>query len=117
MAKSLKKLQAENKKLQEKISSKSELLKLEQERVRLSRQNKVLLKQLKRSPTDKAVRRTLGNVGKGAFIVGKSIGRGLIRYGRFLDERQQQLEGRSRKLKKVVKKKSKVKVRRRSRRR
>ncbi len=101
----LKQLQAQNKKLRDQISKKSELKKLEEERVILGRQNKALIKQLKRSPNEKAVIRTLNQAGRGFLKGGASIGRGLVRYGRFLDERQKQLERNSRTVKKRSSKK------------
>ena len=110
MAKSLKQLQRENKKLQEKIKAGSELVKLEQERVSLGQQNRKILRQLRRGPTEKAIRRELKAVGKGFFRGGVSVGKAVVRYGRFLDEQQQKSDRQSRKVKrKTVKKSSRKK--------
>ncbi len=102
MSKSLIRLRKQNKKLRKQLKSKVEIKKLEEERIRLGEQNRRLLKQLKRSPTEKAVRRAFRNIGRDSFIVGKTIGKGLIRYGRFLDQK----ENTSRKRTKSLKRKS-----------
>lgn len=98
MAKTLKQLQTENKKLQEKIQARSDLVKLERKSVELKQQNKKLLTQLKRSPTEKSIRRQLNVAGRGFFKGAKSIGSGLMRYGRFLNEEQSKIDRARRKV-------------------
>lgn len=88
MSRNIKQLRKQNEVLRNKLKSKVELHNLEEERIKLGEQNRRLLKQLRRSPGQKATLRTLRNIGRGAFIVGKSIGKGLIRYGRFLDQKE-----------------------------
>lgn len=103
MAKTLKQLRAQNEKLTKQIQAKGELKKLEEEGIRLGRQNKKLLTELRRSPTEKAVLRALNTggkdlvrgskiAGKGVFKGAKSIGSGLMRYGRFLNEEQDKID-------------------------
>ncbi len=105
MAKTLKQLQKENKKLQEKIQARSDLVKLERKSVELRQQNRKLLGQLKRSPTEKAIRRQLNVAGRGFFKGAKSIGSGLVRYGRFLNEEQDKIDRVRRKIRKPTTKK------------
>ena len=112
-SKSLARLRKQNADLKAKIKAESELVNLEEERIKLQVKNKQLLTQLRRSPTSKSARRTLGNIGRGLKITGKSLGKGLIRYGRFLDEKEQQANRRTKSLKKVSKKKRKSKSRKR----
>jgi len=106
MAKTLQELQAENKRLRNEAESRKELVKIGEERFKLDAQNKRLLKQLRRSPTGVAIRKTLGVTGKGFFKAGKSIGKGLIAYGRFLNKAE---ERNRRTIKKVSKTKSRRK--------
>ena len=103
MAKTLQELQKENKRLVNEAESRKELVKIGEERLKLQEQNKKLLKQLRATPTNIAIRKTLGVTGRGLFKAGKSVGKGLIRYGNFLEEQER----------KNVKKSSKVKSRRR----
>lgn len=116
MVKSIKQFRAENKKLKAKVKARGELIKLEKERVELAVKNKLLLKQISRSPSQKAAVRVLRKVGRGAFRgtflvgkgtfkVGKSIGKGLMNYGQFLDRQQRAQEKRVKTLKKIVKRK------------
>lgn len=115
--KSLKKLRKQNEVLREKIQAEGELVRLEQERIRLGEQNRKLIRQLKRSPTEKAVRGVLNSAGKGLFIAGKSVGKGLIRYGKFLDEKENEHKKKVRVKKKPIKRrKYKKPIRRRKRR-
>ena len=104
--KGIAKLKLENQKLQAQVEAKRELLKLEQDRLNLSRQNKQLIKEISRSPREKAARGVLKDFRKGAFVAGKSIGKGLINYGRFLDKQQKQNKRRSRTLKKTIRRKT-----------
>ena len=104
MAKTLKQLQKENKDLQDKIQARGDLVKLERKSVELRQQNKKLLKQLKRSPTEKAIRRQLNVAGKGFFKGAKSIGSGLVRYGRFLNEEQSKIDRARSKVRKAKRK-------------
>lgn len=106
MAKTLKQLQKENKKLQEKIQARSDLVKLERQSVELRQQNKKLLTQLKRSPTEKAIRRQLNVAGRGFFKGAKSIGSGLVRYGQFLNEEQDKIDRARGKIRKPKRKKT-----------
>ncbi len=105
MAKSLKQLQKENKKLQEKIKARSDLVKLERESVSLGQKNRELLRQLKRSPTEKAIRRQLNLAGRGFFRGAKTIGSGLVRYGRFLNQEQEKIDRARRKIRKPKRRK------------
>lgn len=109
MALTLKQIKAQNQRLRDQLKAKVELKKLEEERISLAEQNKKLLKQLKRSPTSKAITRELNKVGRGLFVAGKTIGRGLIKYGRFLDEVERRNQSRERSLKKVSKSSSRRK--------
>ena len=99
MSKSIKQLRQQNERLRAKIKAESELVNLEEERVKLGQQNKRLLKDLRRSPASKSARRTLRNIGRGAFIVGKSIGKNLVRYGKFLDKVERRNQRATRKIK------------------
>ena len=103
---SLKKLKLQNKKLQAQVDDKRELLKLEQDRLQLSKQNKQLIKEISRSPSEKVARRVFKDFRKGAFIAGKSVGGSLIRYGKFLDKQQRQNKKRSTTLKKSIRRKT-----------
>ncbi len=99
-------LREKNQKLKQQLKDKVEVKNLEQEQVQLSRQNKILETQLKRSPTEKVIRGTLKSVGRGFLRGGVSVGKGLMRYGRFLDERER---GINRQIKSVKRKSLKVK--------
>jgi hypothetical protein len=110
MAKSrIEQLREKNQSLKQQLKDKVEIKNLEQEQVQLSRQNKTLKAQLGRSPTEKAIRGTLKSLGKGFLKGGVSVGKGLMRYGRFLDERER---GINRKIKTIKRRKTNVKTKR-----
>ncbi len=113
-------LQKENRRLINEAESRKELVKIGEERLKLAQQNKRLLKQLRRSPTNVAARRALGIIGRGSlkasklagrgfFRASKSVGKNLVRYGRFLNEQEMKANKRVRKIKKVSRRKSKKK--------
>ncbi len=95
MAKTLQQLKADNARLMNEASSRIELVKIGEKRAELAQQNQKLLKQLRRSPTSVGIRRTLGKTGRGFFKAGKSVGKGLIRYGRFLNEVERKNQART----------------------
>ncbi len=114
MGKTLQELQKENKRLLNEANSRSELVKIGEERLRLQQQNQRLLKQLRRGPTSVGIRQALGvtgrtffkvgkTTGRGLFKAGKTIGKGLIRYGNFLEKQAQKTDRRERSLKKTSK--------------
>ncbi len=105
MGRTLQELQAENKRLRNEAESRKELVKIWEERTKLAEQNKRLLKQLRRSPTGVGIRKTLGLTGRTFFKAGKSVGRGLVRYGKFLSEVERRNERKVRTIKKVSKSK------------
>lgn len=109
MGKTLQQLKAENRRLLNEAASRKELVKIGEERAKLAEQNKRLLKQLRRSPTGVAIRKTLGVTGRGFFKAGKSVGKGLMRYGRFLNELEKQNQRKVKKIKKVSKTKTRKK--------
>ena len=100
----LQKLREQNKRLINEAESRKELVKIGEERARLAGQNKKLLKALRRSSTNVAARKILGVTGKGVFKAGKSIGKNLMRYGRFLEEAERKNQ---RQVKKIKKRKTK----------
>ena len=104
MVRSLAKLRQENERLRKKISQEGDLIKLQEERVRLSRQNKQILKQLKRSPTEKAIRRAFKGTGINLFKNVKTIGQGIVKYGRFLNEQEKKAKRKEKSLKKSSRK-------------
>ena len=104
--KSLAKLKLDNEKLRKQVDAKKELLQLEQDRLILAKQNKQLLKEIRRSPSQKAAKQVFKDFRKGAFVAGKTIGKGLINYGRFLDKQQTQNKRKARTLKKVIRRKT-----------
>lgn len=103
MGKTLQELQRENKRLINEAESRKELVKIGEERLSLQQQNQKLLKQLRRSPASVGIRNTLGHVGRGFFKGGKSVAKGLIRYGKFLDEAERRNERRTKTLRKTSK--------------
>lgn len=105
-SKSLAKLRSKNKKLEEQVGAKKELLQLEQDRLKLAKQNKQLLKEISRSPSEKVARQVLKDFGRGSFIAGKTIGKGLVNYGRFLDKQQTQNRRKAKTLKKTIRRKT-----------
>ncbi len=80
MAKTLKQVQEENKKLRMQISEKKEKLKLEAERIRLLKENKKLLKYSKNPKLyDAAAKlgKSTSKLGKSSRIAAKKIGKGI----------------------------------------
>ena len=108
MGKTLQQLQAENRRLINEAKSRTELVKIGEERAKLAEQNKRLLKQLRASPTGNQIRKSLGATGRGFFKVGKSVGKGLMRYGRFLNKLEQENQRRVQKVKRKAKRIKKV---------
>lgn len=105
MARSLKKLQAENERLRKQVESREKLRELERERIQLSEKNKTLIKELKRDPRTEKAKKVLGVVGRGFFKGGVTVGKGLIAYGKFLDEKERGTRKKVKKLKKSSKRK------------
>ncbi len=100
----VKQLQKQNQRLKDQLSKRTELKKLEEERIRLQDQNKKLISELKRDPRTEKAKKVLGVVGRGFFRGGVTVGKGLIAYGRFLDEKER---GTRRKVKTLKKSSSK----------
>ena len=103
--KSLAKLRLQNQRLRDKIKAESELINLERERIDLAKKNKRILIELRRSPSEKATRSALRSIGRGFFKGGKTLGKGLMRYARFIDKAERRNERASINLRKVSRRK------------
>lgn len=97
----LQELQKQNKDLRNQLVSKREIEQIGRDRIKLLEQNKKLIRNLKGKPSTGTARRTLGVIGRGFFKGGKTIGKGVIAYGRFLEKQEQRSRQRVKTLKKI----------------
>ena len=110
MVKTVDQLMKENARLKSNLEEKRKLRDLENERIMLGKQNKKLLSELSRSPTNREARRVIGVVGKEVWKKGKTFGKNLAAYGRYLNEQENVNRRKTKTLKKTLKVRPKRKL-------
>ncbi len=117
MSKTLQELQEKNKSLKNEAQFRRELVEIGEERNKSDEENKKLEKKLIEqnqrlsrglnvSPTIIALRKTLDPIINFFFKLGKAIYKGLMRYGKFLNEQERKNQRRIKQLNKPRKKKT-----------
>jgi len=108
----LQELQEQNRKLRAQLEAKQELIKIQQERNRLLKENKNLQFASKYGGLVRVGSSIGRGISKGATKVGKGLGKGFVAWGRKLQEAERREQMAQRKIKKV----RKIKVRKKKKR-